>query len=122
MAFFVVLLFLAVTRDRARRAVWKFGRRLRGPELKTTAEFNTKLGRSKLLTTELPDGVMVRHDGACGLLAADRFLPWTHRGYLDPVALRPTTQVELLTPPSIVAAIAAGYRPLLHPSAGAGLA
>ncbi len=57
-AFFVVLLFLAVPRDRARRAVWKFGRRLRGPELTTTAEFNMKLGRSKLLTTELPDGVM----------------------------------------------------------------
>ncbi len=57
-AFFVVLLFGAVPRDRARRAVWKFGRRLRGPELTTTAEFNTKLGRSKLLTVELPDGVM----------------------------------------------------------------
>ena len=74
------------------------------------------------LAGDLPDGVMVRHDGTCGLLAADRFLPWTHRGYLDPVALRPATQVELLTPPSIVAAIAAGYRPLLHPSAGADLA
>jgi type IV secretory pathway TraG/TraD family ATPase VirD4 len=57
-AFFVVLLFGAVPRDRARRNVWKFGRRLRGPELTTTAEFNTKLGRSKLLTVELPDGVM----------------------------------------------------------------
>jgi hypothetical protein len=74
------------------------------------------------LSGELPDGVMVRHDGTSGLLAADRFLPWTFGGYLGPVALRPTTQVELLTPPSTVAAIAAGYRPLPHPSAGAGLA
>jgi hypothetical protein len=57
-AFFVVLLFMAVPKDRARRMVWKFGRRLRGPELLTTAEFNQKLGRSKLLTTQLPDGVM----------------------------------------------------------------
>jgi type IV secretory pathway TraG/TraD family ATPase VirD4 len=56
--FFVVLLFLAVPRDRARRNVWKFGRRLRGPELTTTAEFNEKLGCRKLLTTLLPDGVM----------------------------------------------------------------
>ena len=47
-AFFVVLLFMAVPKDRARRNVWKFGRRLRGPELVTTAEFNGKLGRKKL--------------------------------------------------------------------------
>ena len=30
--------------------IWKHGRRLRGPELVTTAEFNEKLGRSKRLT------------------------------------------------------------------------
>ena len=41
-------------------------------------------------------------------------------GYLEPVGLRPGARVELLTPPSTVAAIAAGYRPLLHPSAGTG--
>ena len=56
-AFFVVLLFLAVPKDRARRMVWKFGRRLRGPELVTTAEFNEKLGRKKWLTTYFPDGI-----------------------------------------------------------------
>jgi hypothetical protein len=66
---------------------------------------------------ELPDGAMVRHEGACGLVAGQTFLPWTLRGYLDPVPLDPATPVELLTPPSMVAAIAAGYRPLLHPSA-----
>lgn len=56
-AFFVLLLFVAVPRDRKRRMVWKHGRRLRGPELVTTAELNEKLGKSKLLTTTLPDGV-----------------------------------------------------------------
>ena len=56
-AFFVVLLFGAVPRDRARRNVWKFGRRLRGPELVTTAEFNEKLGRKKWFMTYFPDGV-----------------------------------------------------------------
>jgi len=55
--FFVLLLFVAVPRDRKRRLVWKHGRRLRGPELVTTAELNEKLGKSKLLTTALPDGV-----------------------------------------------------------------
>lgn len=57
LAFFVLLLFIAVPKDRARRMVWKFGRRLRGPELVTTAEFNEKLGRRKWLTTYYPDGV-----------------------------------------------------------------
>jgi hypothetical protein len=55
--FFVLALFVAVPKDRARRMIWKHGRRLRGPELVTTAEFNTKLGRSKTLTVDLPDGI-----------------------------------------------------------------
>lgn len=58
LAFFVLALFVAVPKDRARRMIWKHGRRLRGPELVTTAEFNTKLGRSKGLMSYLPDGVM----------------------------------------------------------------
>ncbi len=57
LAFFAVALFVAVPKDRARRMVWKHGRRLRGPELATTAEFNTRLGRSKWLRVHLPDGV-----------------------------------------------------------------
>jgi hypothetical protein len=69
------------------------------------------------LAGDLPDGAMVRRDGACGLLAGGRFLPWSFTGYLAPVALRPAAAVELLTPPASVAAIAAGYRPVLHPSA-----
>ena len=57
MAFFVLALFVAVPKDRKRRMIWKHGRRLRGPELVTTAEFNGKLGRSKALRRDLPDGV-----------------------------------------------------------------
>lgn len=56
-ALFVLMLFVAVPKDRKRRMVWKHGRRLRGPELVTTSELNDKLGKSKLLTTTLPDGV-----------------------------------------------------------------
>jgi hypothetical protein len=66
---------------------------------------------------ELPDGVMVRHGGTPGLLAGGALLPWTFAGYRAPVPLPPATPVELLTPPATVEAIAAGYRPLLHPSA-----
>jgi hypothetical protein len=66
---------------------------------------------------ELPDGVIVGSDGAPGLLAGGRFLPWSFTGYREPVALAPDAAVELLTPPASVAAIAAGYRPMLHPTA-----
>jgi hypothetical protein len=67
----------------------------------------------------LPDGAVVRHRGAPGLLAGGRLLPWSFTGYLAPVTLTPATRVELLTPPATVAAIAAGYHPLLHPTAAA---
>jgi hypothetical protein len=68
---------------------------------------------------ELPDGVMVRHGGTLGLVAGGRLLPWSFAGYLAPVPLPPAAAVELLTPPATMATIAAGYRPLVHPSAPA---
>jgi hypothetical protein len=68
---------------------------------------------------ELPDGVMVRHGGTLGLVVGGRLLPWSFAGYLAPVPLPPAAAVELLTPPATVATIAAGYRPLVHPSAPA---
>jgi hypothetical protein len=54
---FVVLLFYAVPKDRKRALVWKHGRRLRGPEVVTTAEFNERLGRKKGLNVYVPDGL-----------------------------------------------------------------
>lgn len=64
----------------------------------------------------LPDGVMIRLDGTPALLAGGRARPWSFAGYGPPRPVPPT--VELLTPPAIVAALAAGYVPLAHPSAG----
>ena len=66
---------------------------------------------------ELPDGVMIRDGGEPGLLIAGRVRPWSFGGYGAPAPADPGGPVELLTPPSIVAAITAGYRPLVHPSA-----
>ncbi|WP_433220337.1 hypothetical protein ACQP00_17690 [Dactylosporangium sp. CS-047395] len=62
----------------------------------------------------LPTGAMVRHDGTAGLVAGERFLPWTSTGYGPPRPL--PARADLLTPPSSVAALAAGYRPALHGS------
>lgn len=57
LALFVLGLFVAVPKDRERRAILKYGRHVSGPTLVTTAEFNAKLGRSKMLMQYLPDGV-----------------------------------------------------------------
>jgi hypothetical protein len=68
---------------------------------------------------DLPDGVMVRHDDRPALLVDGHVLPWSFDGYGQPVPVRRRAQVEVLTPPSNVAAMRAGYRPLAHPSAPA---
>ena len=67
--------------------------------------------------TDLPDAVMVRHQGTVGLVSGDRLLPWSFAGYGPPVPLPDRGDVEVLTPPAIVGAIRAGYRPATHPSA-----
>jgi hypothetical protein len=71
-----------------------------------------------LSPTGAPDGTMIRVDGVTGLLLDGRLRPWSFQGYGPPAPL-PSGPVEVLTPPSIVAAIAAGYRPLVHPTAAA---
>jgi hypothetical protein len=65
----------------------------------------------------LPDGVMVRNGDTVGLVMAGQFVPWSLSGYGTPRPLVGAGHVEVLTPRSSVAAIAAGYRPLVHPSA-----
>ncbi len=67
---------------------------------------------------ELPDGAMVRLGDQPHLVSDGRLLPWTLTGYQAPIEIAPRASVEVLTPPAIVGALAAGYRPLVHPSAG----
>jgi hypothetical protein len=57
LGFFAVLLCFALPTDRKRRRVLREGRRLSGPELVTTAEFNRKLGKRRWLKRSLPDGL-----------------------------------------------------------------
>jgi hypothetical protein len=66
---------------------------------------------------QLPDGVMIRVGSDAGLVVAGQRRPWSFQGYGVPAGSGLPGMVEVLTPPSIVAAIAAGYRPLVHPSA-----
>ena len=69
---------------------------------------------------DLPDGAMVLGlDGEPHLFAGNALRRWASDGYAEPVAADPKATVRVLTPRSTVAAMAAGYSAMLHPSATA---
>lgn len=67
----------------------------------------------------LPDGAFVGTDDDPRpfLVLGDALLPWTPDGYADRRP-RGSATVEVLTPASTVEALRAGYRPVLHHTAG----
>jgi len=65
----------------------------------------------------VPDGAMVLWDGQAQLVFRGYLLTWTPAGY-ERMRQQPAgLDVDVLTPPSTLAALAVGYRPMLHPSA-----
>jgi hypothetical protein len=64
---------------------------------------------------DLPDGTMVLQNGAPHLILGSLAKPWSLRGYGNSVM--PLDCALLLTPPSTVAVLQAGYRPKIHASA-----
>jgi hypothetical protein len=75
--------------------------------------------RSILMPAEhLPHGAMYREPGgSMFLVTRDGELRWSFAGYANRRE-RQTGVVEVLTPEGTLAALGAGYRPRLHPSAG----
>jgi hypothetical protein len=65
----------------------------------------------------LPSGTMVDIGGASWLVHDGRLLAWTPGGYRQRPVEAPGGPVTVITPRATVAVLAAGYRPLLHPSA-----
>jgi hypothetical protein len=65
----------------------------------------------------LPDGTYVALDGQAWLVRGDSLLAWSADGYLQRAARPPSGDVTVLTPPSIVAVLRAGYLAELHTSA-----
>jgi hypothetical protein len=64
----------------------------------------------------LPDGACVEVDGHVGMLSSGQLLRWTASGYQ--AALRkPTEQIKVLTPPSIIETLRLGYQPAFHATA-----
>ena len=68
---------------------------------------------------QLPDGAMVQQAGESYLIAQGRALQWSSASYR--AAENALQDAMLLTPPSTLRALSAGYRPVLHPSAARGM-
>jgi hypothetical protein len=69
---------------------------------------------------DLPDGAFVLEEGAPLLVRGDALLHWAPGGYEDARPRSRRRRVDLITPPSLVAVLRAGWQgavPLLHPSA-----
>ncbi len=110
-------------------AAWRQGNRLPNALLREIDQrlqedrFDRSLRRQKRIQaslSELPDGAMVGlplEPGMALLVWGQRLLEWSPTGY-NSCRQRPSElEVELLTPLSTVKALAAGYRPMLHPTA-----
>jgi hypothetical protein len=63
----------------------------------------------------LPDGAMLQDGNESYLIVQGRALLWSPAGYLK--AQTAIQGAMLLTPPSTLRALSAGYRPVLHGSA-----
>ena len=98
------------------------GSLLRAPEMDRVLHAERLDGHRKrthrLNLDALPVGAMIARDGHAFALRGDRLLPWTPAGYAQALP-RPDDEIaKVLTPPSILAVLRAGYRPQWHPSAG----
>jgi hypothetical protein len=106
------------------RAAWEKGNgatRVLARDIDAVLHRERLLGGAKRLHAltvrieELPDGAMVQEASESYLIMRGRALLWSTAGYREtPSALH---DALLLTPPSTLRALSAGYRPVLHASA-----
>lgn len=80
----------------------------RGTKLTFAAGFET-----------LPDFTFLRTGAGPAMTFGDRLLPWAPGAYGAPLPRPASGAVEVLTPRPTVEVLRAGYRPVLHPTAGA---
>jgi hypothetical protein len=76
---------------------------------------NKRLHALPMPFEELPDGAMLQEGSESYLIAQGRALLWSPAGYRQ--APNMIKDAMLLTPPSTLRALSAGYRPVLHESA-----
>jgi hypothetical protein len=100
--------------------VFKLPRRPRADEMDLALHTERLDGRAKRVhrrkADDLPDGAMIALEEGGFAVRASSLLRWTPQGYPSRIR-RPAGMVDVLTPPAILAVLAAGYRPQWHPSA-----
>jgi hypothetical protein len=106
------------------RAAWEEGNgiaRVRAPEIDAVLHAERLNKRAKRLhalpcaAADLPDGAMVAAEGQSYLIVQGRAMRWSFAGYTaTDIKLR---DANLLTPPSTLRTLLAGYRAALHPTA-----
>jgi hypothetical protein len=108
-------------------AFWQQASKLGSPP--RAAEMDAVLHRERLdgrakrrhrrAIDDLPDGAMIALEEGAFALRGDALLRWTPAGYAARRQRPRGITVDVLTPPAILAVLAAGYQPHWHPSAGA---
>jgi hypothetical protein len=106
------------------RAAWEVGngvRRILARDIDAVLHRERLSGGKKRLHAltmpleQLPDGAMVQEGNESFLTVRGRPLSWSPAGYRQ--THNAPQDAMLLTPPSTLRALSAGYRPVLHPSA-----
>src|ERR1700716_2884499 len=106
------------------RAAWEAGNgvaRVLARDIDAVLHRERLVGSSKRLHAlpmpldQLPDGAMLQEGDKSYLIAQGRALSWSPAGYRD--GQNALQDAKLLTPPSTLRALSAGYRPVLHASA-----
>jgi len=106
-------------------AAWARGNgrdRVSAKDIDTTLHRERRDGQAKRLhplpcaVNELPDGAMVTAEDESYLVVRGRLLRWSFDGY-RPADGGARDGALLVTPPSTLRALIAGYQPVLHPSA-----
>lgn len=98
------------------------GRRPSAPEMDKVLhpERTGKVPGTTSIMDELPNGSFVAWQNQPHLVLAGRLRPWTVEGYGSAFRVGLDERLPVLTPPSIVAALSAGYWPMVHTSAQTG--
>jgi hypothetical protein len=108
------------------RVAWAAGS---GGEQPSAKEMNRQLHRERILPgthrrrlhempwADLPDGAFVVIDGSPAVVVGDQVTEWTYEGYAGRRGRPRAGVATVLTPPSTVAALRAGYRPQIDGSA-----
>ncbi|MEM6381255.1 MAG: hypothetical protein AAF739_01155 [Pseudomonadota bacterium] len=80
----------------------------------------TRQDRTQALWASLPVGTLVETSQGVLAKAPHGAIGWSFGGYQSSYTPSGSDRIRLLTPPSTVAALRAGYRPSWHPSASEG--